>query len=542
MPRVSVVITSYNYGRYIGDAIRSVITQSYRDLDVLVCDNGSTDDTAAVVASFGYDARVRFERNPTNLGIVGNHNRGIERTSGEFVLFLSADDFLLPGHIAQTLAYYDAHPGVALVSTSYYTAAEDGRITAAFRHVGHISAPYAGGRNEFADLLTYDNYFDLATTLVRRSLFDDLGAFDPALNIGFDYEFFTRLAAARRPLAFALTPRVAKRVHGPQASGSSYETSGNQFREQLHILEKHLDARTAALVRGRESGILALLQAKANNASALQTASVAELAALQARADAVVGRLAEMARQPFTAELPAFSVIVTCNAADLDGMRATLGSLVAQRFNSWEALIVGSGVVDLTSFVDSLAGWDRLRYLAVAGPATPASLRNIGLKVARGSRIAYLDHGACYAPDYLARISEALDGGARAVRGAARRGAPGPNPATETSQLYVADDVPLSAIAHERSLLSAVRGFDERFSAVEGWEFRLRLESAASVAYVPDAHLEVTASDAQRRPGLAAEVSAIYAAYPNAALDGARRQYLAQAALAERPDPIPQFV
>jgi glycosyltransferase involved in cell wall biosynthesis len=542
MARVSVVITSYNYGRFIADAIRSVLDQAYRDLEVVVCDNGSTDDTAAVVASFATDARLRFERNATNLGIVGNHNRGIALTSGEYILFLSADDFILPGHLAESVAFYDAHPEVALLSTSYLNADEGGRVGRAFVHPGHVAGAYEGGRNDFADLLSYDNYYDLASTLVRRGLFERYGKFDAKLNVGFDYEFFVRLSAADETIAFCPQPRVVKRVHGPQASGASYGASGAQFREHLHILEKHIGPRTAPAMRGNEGAIVALLQAKANNWPGMASLPPKELQRLRERANAVASRISFLtAAVTETTSWPTWSVVVTLDASDSVAVSATLQSLADQTRTDWEAIVVATGTIDLRAFIASLPGAERFRVLSMPGAVSLAAIRNAALKLARGRRIGYLDHGARFAPTYLAEMSAALDRGAQVARGTASVGGCGPIFATEQSRPLVADDVPLSALAHLRALPAVQRGFDERFTAIDAWEFRLRLESTTtSSTYVPAASVEVSPARRTRAWSFGEELEAVYAAFPDPALDDARQTYrstavpLASTALGDR--------
>ncbi|MHB8782655.1 MAG: glycosyltransferase family 2 protein [Desulfobacteria bacterium] len=118
-PRVSVCIPTCNYGHFIADAIESAIGQTFGDLEVVVVDNVSTDNTSEVVARFVQaDRRVRYHRNPSNLGMVGNWNRCLELAGGEFVKILCADDALEPSCLEKTVDAFEKHPGVGVVTSA----------------------------------------------------------------------------------------------------------------------------------------------------------------------------------------------------------------------------------------------------------------------------------------------------------------------------------------------------------------------------------------------------------------------------------------
>jgi len=112
LPLVTVIITTYNYAHTVGLAIDSALGQNYPELEVLVVDNASTDATPELAARYAADPRFRYIRNETNIGMVPNHNKGLRESRGEYVLFLSADDFLLPGHISRSYWYLREHPEV----------------------------------------------------------------------------------------------------------------------------------------------------------------------------------------------------------------------------------------------------------------------------------------------------------------------------------------------------------------------------------------------------------------------------------------------
>lgn len=117
-PLVSICIPTYNHAHFLPVAIRSALDQTERDLEVLVVDNCSDDDTAAVVSEFcRIDARVRYVRNESNLGLVGNLNRCLELAGGVYVKYLLADDLLEQDCVSAMLKAIESVPGVVLVAS-----------------------------------------------------------------------------------------------------------------------------------------------------------------------------------------------------------------------------------------------------------------------------------------------------------------------------------------------------------------------------------------------------------------------------------------
>src|SRR5579871_2408743 len=114
--KVSVLLPSYNAAAYLAEAINSALSQSFDDLEVLVLDNASTDDTSAVVAGFS-DPRVRYIRNKTNLGFAGNVELGRSLARGKYAVVLNADDAWEPTYLQNAVALLETQPEVVFVHT-----------------------------------------------------------------------------------------------------------------------------------------------------------------------------------------------------------------------------------------------------------------------------------------------------------------------------------------------------------------------------------------------------------------------------------------
>jgi glycosyltransferase involved in cell wall biosynthesis len=206
-PLVSIVVPCYNHGKYVREAIESVASQDYPRIELIVLDDGSTDDTRALLAH--YTGRFHVESHP-NMGQSRTLNKGWAMSRGEILAYLSADDFLLPGAVAAAVEKLAASPDVVLTYCD-------------FNHVDRSSQVLRTIRTpEF-------RYSDLAVRMVcqpgpgtffRRNAFERAGFWDEHLRLFCDYEYWLRLGLEG---PFARIPRVlaAYRVHTGSQSFSA---------------------------------------------------------------------------------------------------------------------------------------------------------------------------------------------------------------------------------------------------------------------------------------------------------------------------------
>lgn len=205
-PAVSVVIPAYNAGRWLAETIGSVLGQSLGDFELIVVDDASTDDTAAVAAGIG-DPRLRLIRQPRNMGVSAARNAGIEAAQGEFIAFLDADDIALPQRLEKQVAFLRAHPEVAILGGWMQTFGRRDDVWTAHAHHDDIRAE-----------LLYDVGIMQPTAMCRRDALLRHGLrYDPALHLSEDYELWTRCADVLR-LANLPEVLVNYRVHGDNCS------------------------------------------------------------------------------------------------------------------------------------------------------------------------------------------------------------------------------------------------------------------------------------------------------------------------------------
>jgi glycosyltransferase involved in cell wall biosynthesis len=185
-PTVSVVMAAYKAAQFLPDAIESALGQTFGDLEVIVIDDGSPDNTATVVQAYLTDERVRYYWQP-NAGQCAAKNKGIGLSKGRFVAFLDADDLWLPGKLERQLPLFEDRPDVGVV---YGFLA---KIDSLGRPLPWEPVPPRRGIVT-ADLLI-ENFVPFASSVVRKSLLDKRGGFDPELDMGIDYDLWLRLSA-----------------------------------------------------------------------------------------------------------------------------------------------------------------------------------------------------------------------------------------------------------------------------------------------------------------------------------------------------------
>ena len=211
MPQsVSVIIPTYNYGKFISDGIESALAQTFTPIEIVVVDDGSTDETESVVKSFGDKVRYIIQQ---NAGVCAARNRGVVESSGEFIAFLDADDHWEPTKIEKQLAKFEEDPEIGLVHCGMR---EFDSTT------GETIAVHLDGDEGWVakDIALWERPVVIGpggSIMVRREVFDRVGRFDERLKNGEDWEFCFRVAQKYK-VGFVREPLVNYRNHGANAT------------------------------------------------------------------------------------------------------------------------------------------------------------------------------------------------------------------------------------------------------------------------------------------------------------------------------------
>lgn len=204
-PTVSVVIPAYNYARFLGEAIESALKQTLPPLEVIVVDDGSTDNTAEVLARYGDRVRVLRQKNQ-GVSVAANH--GAEMARGDLLAFLDADDIWLPRKLELQVQRFFANPDLGLVHCGVADINTDGKVL----------RQYLNGLEGW--VATEMLLFRRATILgggsgavIQRSTFQAVGGFDPCISVSQDWDLHYRVARQQQ-VGFVPEVLLHYRVHG----------------------------------------------------------------------------------------------------------------------------------------------------------------------------------------------------------------------------------------------------------------------------------------------------------------------------------------
>lgn len=250
-PLVSVVIPAYNYARFLPAAIESVLSQTYRPLELIVVDDGSTDDTPAVVAAYG--DRIRSIRK-VNGGLSAARNTGIQAGQGEYFAFLDADDLWMPDKLAQQVAVFEQHPEAGCVGCGVVLVDGNLKPCGQSSHADLIGPPeqrvrkvllrreWVGGSGSGA--------------LVKRAVLERVGLFDEELTAAEDWDMWLRIVE-QFPVCNARAPLVQIRRHFT----GTFRNAEKMERNQLAVFHKQIGRTPQVLGASLRRQVLAMIWA-----------------------------------------------------------------------------------------------------------------------------------------------------------------------------------------------------------------------------------------------------------------------------------------
>jgi glycosyltransferase involved in cell wall biosynthesis len=198
-PKVSVVIPTYNRSEMLREAVDSVLAQEFREFELIVVDDGSTDNTPRVLEAYGDD--IRYFRQD-NKGVSAARNRGIDLASGTLIAFLDSDDLWLPQKLARQMAFFDRHADALICQTQEIWVRNGRRVNPRNRHQ-KLSGMF------------YESSLSLclvspSAVMIKKHLFDIVGKFDESLPACEDYELWLRIGC-RFPIHLIDIPLIVKR-------------------------------------------------------------------------------------------------------------------------------------------------------------------------------------------------------------------------------------------------------------------------------------------------------------------------------------------
>ena len=186
MPKVSIILPAYNCAKYLPDSVGSVLSQGFKDFELLIVDDGSTDETEEFVRKNFTDPRIVYIRQG-HAGLSAARNNGLAHARGEFIAFLDADDLFLPDKLEKEFLVFEKKPAADIVYSSEKYFYEDDKDKL-------LDSPYEKLSGDLFFFLKRSNFIHVSTVMFKKSMFKGM-EFDTALKSHEDWDFFLRLSA-----------------------------------------------------------------------------------------------------------------------------------------------------------------------------------------------------------------------------------------------------------------------------------------------------------------------------------------------------------
>lgn len=227
-PKFTIITPSFNQGKFIEQTINSVIHQSYPNLEYIVMDGGSTDNTVDILKK--YEGRLKWFSKKDN-GQSDAINKGLKMATGDIVAWLNSDDYYLPGTLHKVAEYFRNNEDTMWVSGDYRIVDENNKGIHSFviwykRFLRRFSS---------YNMLSFANYIIQPSTFWRRSLMKETGLINDSYRYCMDYDFWLRIMK-KHPLHIIPTPLSAFRIHGLSKGGLQFK---KQFEEEVDIAKVH---------------------------------------------------------------------------------------------------------------------------------------------------------------------------------------------------------------------------------------------------------------------------------------------------------------
>jgi glycosyltransferase involved in cell wall biosynthesis len=190
-PLVSVFIQTYNCGCFVTQAVESVLKQTYRNFELIVIDDGSTDDTAQLLSQYENHPQVKIHHNACNLGISPTWNMALSLCQGEFIVKLDADDFLTPDQLETVVGYFQRHPRIGLVFSGLTLLHPKGRCEPEMLFLRSRTL----SRETFLPKLLKRCVMRAPTVFVRQECYEKLGGVIEQMKLHSDWEMWVRITA-----------------------------------------------------------------------------------------------------------------------------------------------------------------------------------------------------------------------------------------------------------------------------------------------------------------------------------------------------------
>jgi glycosyltransferase involved in cell wall biosynthesis len=217
MPKVSVIVPVYNHEKYIAECVESVLNQTYRDFEVVVVDDGSTDRTSEILKRFKDKIRYIWQ---VNKGGAAALNTAIKNSKGEYIAWVSSDDIFMPAKLEEQIRYFDSNPDVDLTYTDFYIIDGKGEIKQ------EICSPYYEDKRTFIYNLLIGNFINGSSVMFKRNCIDKVGYFDEEMKYHADGNMWFRML---KHFKFGHIPKLLLKYRWHESNLSHHSKNMKRF-------------------------------------------------------------------------------------------------------------------------------------------------------------------------------------------------------------------------------------------------------------------------------------------------------------------------
>lgn len=502
-PLVTISTYVYNEAKYLPRLIESVLNQTYKNIELYISDNASTDNTLEVIEKYKDDPRFHFSQNETNIGMEKNGIIASQMGNGKYKMLFGGDDYLDKRYVETMVGYLEANPHCAAAYCPATWIDENDNVIKIANHIGHPSKGYIGGRNEVADLLVFDNYITPCTFIVRDDILQKIGGFvDLDVPAAYDWYLAVRIALENSDFIFVKESLSYYRIHNDQDSNRFYKTI-EPLKTHIGILTKVLKhPKAKELLTDRKEEIIQHLLRRYDQYKHFPEAKKLEkeVIRIQNELDSLVNEMPKLSTKE-----PLVSVVLTTyNRRDL--LPDAIRSVLEQTYTNFELLVVNDAGEDVSDIIASFND-ERIKLLTHKFNSGLPFARNTALRIIKGEIVTYLDDDDLYLPNHLQTIvdtfvkknaavvftgsiyvDETIEEGKRVV---VEKTDPFGSITYSKERLHIQNFIPVNAWAHRSQTIKEAGYFDESLTSMEDWEYLLRLSRKYDFEQIKEITVEV---------------------------------------------------
>lgn len=525
-PMMSILIPVFNREKYIGSAINSVLAQDFAQYEIVVVDDGSTDNTLDIVKQI-HDSRLRIIENGRN-GAPQARNRCIQEAKASYIVWLDSDDQLMPGTLQRYADLIKSSDRIDVLYGDLDIFNESGQIKL------HRYEDYTQ-ETSLLPRLIYGNCVPNPGTLVRKGLYEEFGGYDENLRRTHDFDFWCRIGS-RAVFKHSGVVTCRWRWHDSNMSSGSVKIDTSY---EATVIKRLVNTVGLAACFPQLKETYQAQTKTATFSAWLEVSKILEAyqdyeGAAEATRKAIENRDGPTARKrldqlkaharpaewgcpinislfdepckKIRSEKPLVSCIVpTMNRPDL--LVRALESLVSQSYENWEAIVVNDAGEDVREIVERVDPKGRIRYLRHEHNKGLSAARNTGIWASRGDLLCYLDDDDRFLPDHLATLVEELElqaadfvySEATYVHEELRNGTaveigrstPYSEIEFSRDRLDITNFIPVNTWLHRRQLIEQVGFFDTGLKALEDWDMLLRFSRITDFVHLKKLTVEV---------------------------------------------------